>query len=130
MGLFTGFKAECINRFPSAWNAVATGEGDQSGCLHVFDGMCLLHAFRPDGDSPESGLDQLTSFFVSNFQNAIARHSPGEIALAFDVTSEIPYAKSEELAKRSEKAVLEIEDDGDLDRGELPAPWEACIADR
>lgn len=130
MGLHTGFKSECITKFPDAWSTASLKH--ERDLVHIFDGMCVFHRFIPnDDDDFLSDIDQLSEFFVNVFMKEILNHGGGEVILVFDITEHLPSTKSDELSKRNScSSETEIQSHGDLSRGILPRPWNACLSDR
>ena len=127
MGLYPGFKSECIRRFPSAWN---TQRDASRHVHHVFDGMCYMHMFSCDESDPSrDAMEQLVDFFSRTIDSACMGHTSCTKVLVFDVASRLPATKSEELAKRVSRHPP-LESRGDISNGMMPTPFMSALEDR
>lgn len=126
-GLHSGFKSECIKRFPSSWNQP---KEKVDNTYHFFDGMCTLHAFSLDeSNTLENGLEQLFEYFRRTFDSRVREYRDPKIVLVFDITYNLPMTKLAELEKRSRDKKA-VETPGDVKNGIMPEPFDAALSDR
>ena len=129
MGLYTGFKSECIKRFPKSWNKKID---KNNNTYHIFDGMCIVHGFSfDDTDEILNGFEQLFVYFCNSIDYYTKSDESRIIVLVFDITCEIPSTKIEELERRSNlKETKDIISRGDVKNGLMPEPFDAALENR